>query len=105
MKMEHWSATRFTSWGLCPVTFKEHYVDGVAREPSEQVLFGSAVHQAMEAHANGADAGRSFRQAWKAMQQEYLLRPSELTAVGLDLIERVTLAGWQGDAERVFTLD
>ena len=107
MKMEHWSATRFTTWGLCPTTFAARYVWGTdPSEPSEGVLFGSAVHQAMEAYANGADPYASFRSVWRAMKEEYYLHDRlGLTGVGLDLIEQVVDAGWQGKAEYVFSLD
>jgi hypothetical protein len=103
---DHWSASKFMTWERCPSEFERIYVHGEYDEPHEAPLFGSAVHQGLEAHYNGADGVRAFRGAWKAMRQEYQLSPPEqLTGVGMDLVELVIDQGWRGEPERVFTLD
>lgn len=102
----HWSASRFMAWELCPREFKRVYVDGEYSEPSEAMLFGSAVHNGLEAHYNGADGVSAFRQAWKGFRDEHALEALPgLTATGMDLVELVVERGWSGLSEYVFTLD
>jgi len=107
VKMEHWSATRFMTWELCPVTFEQVYVQDVRGEASQAMLFGQAVHQGLEAHANGADGLASFLNAWGDIRDELLLGrfDSRLTEIGLRLIDAAAKRGWVGLAEHVFTLD
>lgn len=99
----HWSASRFMTFELCPREFEKVYVLGERGEPSEAMLFGSAVHQGLEAHFNGADGVASFRGFWKAVKDDRA--DPKLTGVGMDLIELVVQQGWSGEAEYVFALD
>ena len=46
---QHWSASRFMLFEQCPQAFKARYVDGEVSDPSLPMLFGSAVHLALEA--------------------------------------------------------
>lgn len=103
VEFTHWSASRFMTWELCPTEFERVYVRGEREEPSEAMLFGSAVHQGLEAHYNGADGVAAFRMAWKGFRPPGY--DEELTAVGMDLVELVQAQGWSGKPEYVFTFD
>lgn len=50
---QHWSASRFMLFEQCPQAFKARYVDGEVSDPSLPMLFGSAVHLALEALHQG----------------------------------------------------
>lgn len=104
--MPHWSASRFQSFEICAAEFYARYIHG-AREPaSEAMLFGSAVHSGLEAHYLGKSGTAAFRQVWKASVANDLQGQADakLTAVGLDLIERVVELDLQGYPEWSFTL-
>src|SRR4051812_48069204 len=95
---EHWSASRFMCWEQCPAEFYARYIAG-AREPAtEAMLFGTAVHRGLEAHYLGESAVAMFRHVWKASVARDLhgVADAKLTAVGLDLIERVIELDLQG---------
>lgn len=49
----HWSASRFMLFEQCPKLYKDRYVDGLATPASLPMLFGSAVHTALEALHQG----------------------------------------------------
>jgi hypothetical protein len=108
--MPHWSATRFMLFEQCPAEFRSRYVDGVAVEPTEAMLFGSAVHHGLESHFNGQDGEHAFRAAWKAEAQRLhtlwgaSVSPT-LTGMGLRLIEQVQALDLHGVPERGFSLD
>jgi hypothetical protein len=99
MKVEHWSASRFQTWDVCPVVYKERYVDGVATPPSVPLLFGKAMHRALEHHFKGEDGDRSIKLA----VSDYGLDP-RLVAVGLFLLDEVDKLGLDGYAEMPFEL-
>lgn len=103
--MPHWSASRFMTFDLCPMSFKERYVDGVAIAPTEAMLFGSAVHQGLEAHFSGQDGVRAYRAAWKAYVHELGQVDRSLTGMGLTLLEAVFDLDLHGIPERGFSLD
>lgn len=91
---------------LCSREFRRVYVDGEYTEPSEAMLFGSAVHNGLEAHYNGADGTAAFRQAWKGFREQHELQALPgLTATGMDLVDLVVAQGWSGQPEWVFALD
>jgi len=107
--MPHWSASRFMLFDLCPGAFKERYVDGVAADPTEAMLFGSAVHHGLEAHFNGDDGERAYRAMWKT-ETEVLAAAGvranrNLTGMGIELIEKVAALGLKGVPERGFSID
>jgi len=104
-QMPHWSASRFMLFDLCPASFKERYVDGVALEPTEAMRFGSAVHRGLEAHFQGEDGVRSFRADWKAAREELGRADPGLTAMGLTLLEAVFELNLSGTPERGFSWD
>lgn len=103
---EHWSASRFAMWERCPAEFYARYIRGAKEPPSEAMLFGSAVHQGLEAHYLGGSGVTAFRSVWKATVAGELHGEANvsLTAVGLDLIERVVDLGLHGIPEWPFTL-
>lgn len=103
---EHWSASRFLCWEQCPAEFYARYIHGARETASEAMLFGSAVHSGLEAHYLGGSGTAEFRKAWKAAVTELLHGEADakLTAVGLDLIERVVELDLQGIPEWRFTL-
>ncbi|HXJ29482.1 MAG TPA: PD-(D/E)XK nuclease family protein [Gemmatimonadales bacterium] len=105
--MPHWSASRFMLFDLCPASFKERYVDGVAGEPTEAMLFGSCVHRGLEAHYQGNDGERAFRAAWKVAAEVDLHGDvhRELTGMGIELVDKVVALGLKGVPERPFYLD
>ena len=103
--MPHWSATRFMTWEQCPGEFKARYVDGVAIEKTEAMLFGSAVHMGLEAHFHGDDGIRAFRAAWREFARELGDVDPGLTGKGMDLIEQVVDLGLSGIPERGFSID
>lgn len=89
----------------CPSEYKSRYVDGVALELSEALVFGSSVHRALEAHYQGADAERAFLAAWRT-ESKLLPRVSpNLTGIGLDLLDKVIALDLRGVPERGFSLD
>jgi len=100
-RLPHWSAQRFASWDLCPSTFRDRYVDGLAVEVSEAMAFGSAVHKGLEAHYKGEDGDRSFRRAWATFADG----SPNLTAVGLNLLDAVRELGLVGTPEWRFEFD
>jgi hypothetical protein len=100
-QMPHWSATRFSLFEQCPQLFKAHYVDGEAMEVTEAMAFGSAVHHGLEAHYQGQDGVRAFRDMWKG----YPTENRGLTAVGLDLLEQTFALKLEGIPERGFSID
>jgi hypothetical protein len=106
--MPHWSASRFMLYDLCPASFKQRYVDGLAEPPTPALYFGQAVHQGLEAHYNGQDGMRAFRAAWKQFAAELELNQSVTsrhTAAGLRLIDQVFDLDLRGTPERGFSLD
>src|SRR5262245_16038875 len=105
--MPHWSASRFMLFDTCPMLFKERYVDGVVGEPSEAMLFGSAVHRGLESHYQGGDGERSFRAAWKVAVEHDLggVAHRDLTGVGIELLDRIAALGLKGIPERGFSID
>jgi hypothetical protein len=50
---EHWSASRFMLFEQCPRAYQTRYLDGVASPPSMALLFGKAMHTALEAMHQG----------------------------------------------------
>jgi len=112
----------------CPRLYKDRYIDGIATEPSLAMLFGSAVHTALEAlhqgqrgtcltaASSGEDHYRSARalyaerfDAMNARLEELgLCAPASLYAEGLrmlNLVEDLNLnADGRSEAERWFTL-
>lgn len=103
----HWSASRFMLFDQCPANFKERYVDGVAVEPSEAMLFGSAVHRGLEAHYNGDDGERAFRAAWKVAVEHDLGGEAhrDLTGMGITLLDKVMALNLKGIPERRIDID
>jgi hypothetical protein len=97
----HWSAARFQAWDLCPTTYRERYVDGIAQEVSEAMRFGAAVHGALEAHFCGADGDRAFKAVWRPSSN----REALLSGVGLHLLGLVYDLGLDGEPESYFELD
>jgi hypothetical protein len=112
----------------CPSLYKDRYIDGVASDPSLPMLFGSAVHIALEAlhqghrqacleRASPAEghylAARAvYSEQFDAMQARLaemgLTAPPSLYAEGLKAIDQVAElslnADGQSEAERWFTL-
>jgi RecB family exonuclease len=86
---EHWSASRFLCWEQCPAEFYARYIAGAKQEPTEAMLFGSAVHQGLEAHFKGGAAEPAFRAAWKSAADSLGQVDPKLSSVGLDLLDRV----------------
>jgi hypothetical protein len=103
---EHWSASRFALWERCPAEWYARYIAGAKESPTEAMLFGSAVHQGLEAHYLGGSAVAAFRQAWKTSVAGPLQGQADvnLTAVGLDLLDRTIELDLQGYPEWTFTL-
>jgi len=102
----HWSATKFMLYDTCPGEFRQRYVDEVPLEPTEALEFGKAIHQGLESHYNGQDGERAFRAAWKVAQQDLHGRVSpSLTAMGMDLLDKVIALDLHGVPERGFSLD
>lgn len=104
--MEHWSASRFLCWEQCPAEFYARYIAKHPEEPTEAMLFGSAIHQALETHYKGGDRELTFRAAWKTYVTNALhgdVNPN-LTAIGLDLLDETVALGLEGESEWGFQL-
>ena len=50
---EHWSASRFMLYEMCPRAYRARYIDGIASPPSLAMLFGKSLHVALEVMHQG----------------------------------------------------
>jgi PD-(D/E)XK nuclease superfamily len=101
----HWSATQFMVYDQCPAEYRRRYVEGVAFEPTEATAFGQAIHQGLEAHFGGQDGEQLFRAVWKSEAAKLGGQVHRsLTAVGLELLDKVFALDLRGTAERPFVL-
>lgn len=123
----HWSASRFMLFEQCPRLYKERYVDGIASEPSLAMLFGSAIHTALEAMHQGHAGARPDRCAIEdryklgrlvynekfdemaARLPEGIVAPASLYVEGLKMLDQVDQLNLNQDChsepERWFSID
>jgi|SRR5215471_12915177 len=105
MPTDHWSASQFQAWDLCPTTYRERYIDGVAQEVTEAMYFGSAIHTGLAHHYLGGDGDRAFKSMWLKWPGAHLERWAQLGGIGMHLLEAVYALDLHGVPEVEFNLD
>ncbi len=73
--IEHLSYSAVNSWLLCGYAYQLHYIDKVQTPTASALVFGSAVHGALEKHLR---TGEPLATAWTESWQEQLERNSEI---------------------------
>jgi len=104
-RTDHWSASQFQTWDLCPTTYRERYIDGVAQDVTEAMYFGSSIHHALETHYLGGYGDQAFKSMWLKFPGAHLERWAQLGGVGLHLLGAVVDLNLKGEPEIEFCLD